>query len=188
MAARKDEASPPDRTGAGARPLVVGLLLDAQSAFGQIAGALSEDHSPIEALNHPGWVIAHTAFFHDCWMNGDAQGRPKGEWDAWLLDWAERQREAGRTVPIPTALDEALSAWRRILPPATEFLSGLTSASLDEVPSYEEGAWAPGTTVGYLVARAIAHLFSHAAELNVIATAQGLPDAGLPGRLSATRG
>ena len=164
------------------------LLIDAQGEFGRIAEALPDDASPVVALNAPGWVVAHAAFFHDCWMNGDAQGRPKSEWDPWLLDWAQRQREAGALSPIPTPLDDALTAWHRILPGATGFLRGLTDAALGQVPAYEEGAWAPGTTVGYLVARAVAHLFAHAAELNVIATAQGAADAGLPGRLSATRG
>ena len=117
-------------------PLIARLLIDAQTAFGQVVDALADEHSPIEALNDPGWVIAHTAFFHDCWVNGDAQGRPKSEWDPWLVNWADRQRDAGRTNPLPTALDDARTAWRRILPAATDFLTGLTDTALGEVPSY----------------------------------------------------
>jgi hypothetical protein len=166
-------------------PLIVSLLLDGQTALAGIADAVS-DSAPKSPLNAPGWVVAHAAFFHDCWINGDAQGRPKDKWDSWLVAWADRQRES-RPAPQATDLTEARAALHRIIPAATEFLSSLQDDDLDRVPPYEEGAWPPGTTVGYLVARATAHLFAHASELNVIATAAGLPDAGLPGPLAATR-
>ena len=167
-------------------PLIVRLLLDAQTEFVKLADALPDVTSPLP-LNEPGWVVAHGAFFHDCWINGDAQGEPKNEWDSWLVAWADRQRDS-QPEPLETELTEARAALHRIVPAATEFLTGLTEGDLDAVPPYEEGAWPAGTTVGYLVARATAHLFAHASELNVIATAAGLPDAGLPGRLAATAG
>lgn len=167
-------------------PLVVRLLLDAQTEFAKVVDGVP-DTTPPSPLNAPGWVVAHATFFHDCWVNGDAQGKPKDEWDSWLVDWADRQRDS-RADALVTDLGKARAALHRILPVATEFLSSLSENDLERVPPYEEGAWPAGTTVGYLVARATAHLFAHASELNVIATAAGVPDAGLPGPLSATRG
>jgi hypothetical protein len=167
-------------------PLIVRLLLDAQTEFAKVVDAVP-DTTPPSPLNSPGWVVAHATFIHDCWINGDAQGKPKDDWDSWLVDWADRQR-ASRPDPIATDLADAQAALHRILPAATAFLSALTDGDLETVPPYEEGAWPAGTTVGYLVARAIAHLFAHASELNVISTAAGRPDAGLPGPLAATRG
>jgi len=170
-------------------PILAGLALDAQDIFVAIADSIPQEESApaglVVGLNQPGWVIAHAAFFHDCWLNGDAQGRPREHWDPWLLEWAQRER--GSQEPMATELDDARNALRRIVPGATAFLTGLTEGDLLRVPGYEEGAWTPGTTVGYLVARSVAHLFAHASELNVIATALGRPDAGLPGRLTATR-
>ena len=168
-------------------PLIVRLLLDGQTEFADIVEKLvGSTPSPVAGLNDPAWVVAHTAFFHDCWLNGDAQGRPREEWDRWLLEWADRQRNA-RPTPVKTDFDAARAAVARIVPRTTDFLSSLTDENLDRVPPYEEGAWPPGTTVGYLVARAVAHLFAHVSELNVLATAGGLPDAGLPGPLALTR-
>jgi hypothetical protein len=170
-------------------PLIVRLLIDAQAEFVRIADSIPSagPRGPVPELNDPAWVIAHTAFFHDCWVNGDAQGKPRDEWDDWLVQWADRQRD-NRPEPVATPLPDARAALHRITPTATAFLSSLNDATLDEVPPYEAGAWPPGTTVGYLVARSIAHVFAHASELNVIATSLGVPDAGLPGSLAATRG
>ena len=59
-------------------PLIVRLLLDAQDAFGELVDRVDGlDRPHTEGLNDAAWVVAHTSFFHDCWLNGDAQGLPK---------------------------------------------------------------------------------------------------------------
>lgn len=168
-------------------PLIVRLLLDGQDEFSQLVERVHDaGRGPARGLNDPAWVIAHASFFHDCWLNGDARGLAREHWDPWLVAWADSQR-AARPEVIPPRFEEARDAWHRIVPSATTFLSGLREEDLDVVPPYEEGAWPDGTTIGYLVARAVGHLFAHASELNVIATSRGLPDAGLPGPMVNTR-
>jgi hypothetical protein len=168
-------------------PLIVRLLLDGQDAFTQLVERVPDaSRTPAQGLNDPAWVIAHASFFHDCWLNGDARGLAREHWDPWLVAWADTQR-AARPEVITPRFDDARDAWHRIVPRATAFLSGLGEEDLDVVPPYEAGAWPDGTNVGYLVARAVGHLFAHASELNVIATSSGLPDAGLPGPMGHTR-
>lgn len=89
--------------------------------------------------------------------------------------------------PIDAPFDEARAALDRVVERAGGFIRSLTDASLDEVPAFEPDAWPDDTTVAYLVARDVAHLFAHASELNVIATSSGASDIGLPGPLSHTR-
>jgi len=171
-------------------PLIARLLLDAQASFLAIADAMpaeARDDAPAAGLNTPGWIVAHAGFIHDVWMNVDAQGLTGDACEPWLRAWFRRQREAGAT-PIDAPFEDARAALDRVVPKATAFIESLTDASLGSVPDFEEGAWPAGTTVGYLVARDIAHLFAHASELNVIVTLAGGPDAGLPGRMTATRG
>jgi hypothetical protein len=171
-----------------AGPLIARLLLDAQAEFLRAADAV-----PVEArndrtagLNTPGWVIAHAGFFHDVWINVDGQGKAVEECEPWLRAWI-REQDTSRGTPIAADFDEARAALDRVVERTTPFLSALTADALDEVPAYEEGAWKPGTTLGHLVARDIAHLFAHASELVVIATAAGGSDIGLPGAMSHTK-
>lgn len=170
-------------------PFLTRLLLDAQGEFLRAADAV-----PVEAcdrvipgLNTPGWVVAHAGFYHDVWINVDAQGKPIDECDPWPREWVRRQDAAGHD-PIEADFGEARAALDRVVKRATPFLRSVTEASLNEVPAYEEGAFPPGTTQGYLISRDIAHLFAHASELNVISTLAGGTDIGLPGRLPHTSG
>ena len=170
-------------------PLIARLLLDAQSEFLRAADNVppSARNARASGLNAPGWVVAHAGFFHDVWMNVDAQGLRKDDCEPWLRAWVRRQHAAGHD-PIDAPFDEARAAVDRAVQRATPFIRSLTETSLEEVPAFEEGAYKPGTTLGYLVARDIAHLFAHASELNIIATAAGGSDAGLPGALPNTSG
>jgi hypothetical protein len=172
-----------------AAPFIVRLLLDAQGEFLRAADAVPADarERTTGTLNTAGWVVAHAGFFHDVWINVDGQGKSVDECEPWLRAWVRRQ-DASRGVPIDADFAEARRAVDQVVARTTPFLTSLTDADLDEVPPFEEGAWAPGTTLGYLVARDIAHLFAHASELIVIATAAGGTDIGLPGRMQHTSG
>jgi hypothetical protein len=173
-----------------ALPLIARLLLDAQSELARAADAVPEASRDAarDGLNAPGWVIAHAAFFHDVWLNVDAQGRESEACDGWLLAWFRRQRESG-AVPAEAPFADARLALGRVIERTTPLLASLSDEALERVPPrIEENGWPAGTTVGYLAARSVAHLFAHAAELNVLATASGAPDIGLPGRLAHTRG
>lgn len=171
-------------------PLMIRFLLDAQSEFVRAADAVPDASHDLarDRLNTPGWVVAHTAFFLDAWLNVDAQGAAIEACDAWLLDWFRRQSASGGpAVDAPFA--EARLALDRVIERTTAFVATLLDEALVSVPErIEENGWPAGTTVGYLVARAIAHLFAHASELNVLATAAGARDIGLPGRLANTMG
>lgn len=172
-------------------PILVRLLLDAQSEFGRVADALGAD-APAPALavwNSPGWIVAHTSFYFDAWINVDAQGQDIERCDPWLLAWMRRQRDSPDGRPVEACFDDALGAFTRVTEHSVSFLLGLTDLNLAaEIPAPQVAGWPAGASVGYLVARASAHLFAHAAELNVIATAAGHADLGLPGRLSRTFG
>ena len=172
-----------------AAPLIARLLLDAQDEFLRAADAVptSGRNERVGHLNAAGWVVAHAGFFHDVWINVDGRGRTVEECEPWLRAWIRRQ-DASRGVPVDAGFDEARAAVGRVVERATPFIESLTDEALHEVPAFEEGAWGPGTTLGYLVARDIAHLFAHASELVAIATAAGGSDIGLPGRMSHTSG
>jgi hypothetical protein len=172
-----------------APPLIVRLLLDAQGEFLRAADAVPVDarNHAKDGLNAPGWVIAHAGFFHDVWLNVDGQGKTTEDCEPWLRAWIRRQ-DTQRGVPIETDFIDARAALDRVVDRATPFLESLTETDIESVPDYEEGAFAPGTTLGWLVARDIAHLFAHASELMVITTAAGGADIGLPGPMKHTRG
>ena len=172
-----------------AGPLIARLLLDAQAEFLRAADAVpaGRREERIAGLNTAAWVVAHAGFFHDVWINVDGQGKTVEECEPWLRAWVRKQ-DTQRGDPIETNFDDARSALDRVVQRVAPFLGDLRDADLDLVPDFEDGAWKPGTTLGYLVARDIAHLFAHASELVVIATAAGGADIGLPGALSNTRG
>jgi len=169
-------------------PLIARLLLDAQAEFVRAADAVPlRGADRAEAgLNTPGWVVAHAGFFHDCWMNGDAQGRGGDGLEPWLRAWFQRQRSAGLD-PIDASFDEARAALEPVVERATAFIASLNDEALCRELTSDAG-FSPGTTVGYLVARDIAHLWAHASELNLIAVASGAMDTGLPGNMEFTAG
>lgn len=171
-------------------PLAVRLLLDAESEIVRAADATPRETRDARGhgLNAPGWTVAHAAFFLDVWLSVDAQGRELGTCDPWLLDWFRRQQAAGAAA-IETSFAEARRALGRAIDRTNPLVANLTDAALEEIPArIAENGWPEGTTVGYLVARSIAHLFAHASELNVACVAAGGPDMGLPGRLAHTLG
>jgi len=171
------------------QPLVVRLLLDAEHEPGRVADAIPEASRDTAGagLNAPGWIVAHAAAFLDIWLSSDAQGRDFEACDAWLVDWFRRQEASDG--PINTPYVEAREALDRATQRTSSFLAALSDGDLETVaPRIEENGWPADTSVGYLVARSAAHLFAHASELNVLATAVGAPDMGLPGRLTHTRG
>ena len=170
-------------------PLIVRLLLDAQDEFLRAADAVpvdARDHAT-GGLNAPGWVVAHAGFFHDVWINVDGQGKTTDECEPWLRAWIRKQ-DTQRGIPLETDFAQARAAVDVVVEHSTPFLQSLTEADIDTVPAFEEGAFAPDTTLGYLLARDIAHLFAHASELIVIATAAGGTDIGLPGAMPHTKG
>lgn len=173
-----------------ATPLVARLLLDAQAELARAADAVPAPARDLarDGQNAPGWVLAHAAFFLDVWLHVDARGADLEACDPWLLGWMRRQEPAGAEA-ITTSFTEARLALERVMERTTRFVAGLGEAELAAVPGrIEANGWPPGTTVGYLVARAVGHLFAHAGELNVAATSAGAADVGLPGRLGHTAG
>lgn len=167
-------------------PLIARLLLDAQEEFVRatysVPGAARVER--FASMNSPSWVIAHSTYFHDIWINAVAQGRSASEaCDPWLLAWIERNETADQ---YEADFDEARAALHRTVERASPFIQGLTDEALGLVPDYSDEDGPVKVTVGYLVARDIAHLFSHAAELNVIATSAGAGDIGLPGDMPNT--
>lgn len=165
-------------------PLIGLLLLDAQeeivrASYSVPGGART---GQVSGLNSASWVIAHAAYFHDIWINAVAQGRSAREGcDPWLLKWVEHQDGKDEA-----SFDEARAALHRVVDRGSTFIRTLTDDALNVVPAYSDEDGPVKVTVGYLVARDIAHLFSHAAELNVIATSAGAGDMGLPGEMPNT--
>lgn len=171
-------------------PLIIRLLRDAEGELARAADAVpgAERDAASHGLNAPGWILAHAAFFLDAWLSADAQGRGLDACDPWLAAWFRRQRAEGPAA-ITTPFAGARSALDRAVERTAPFLESLSELDLSHVPDrIVESGWSEGTTVGYLVARAVAHLFAHASELNVVATAAGARDIGLPGRLAHTSG
>ena len=132
--------------------------------------------------------MAHAASCLDTWLNVYAQGHDSEACDAWLLSWPRRQQAAGDEA-TETPFAEARSALDRVIQRSTPFINALSEEDLRHLPKpITENGWSAGMSVGYLIARAVAHLFAHASELNGVVTASGAPDLGLPGWLAHTFG
>lgn len=172
-----------------ATPLIARLLIDAQTEF-----ARAIEHVPgpargraIGRLNTAGWAIAHTAATHDAWVNRYCGG---GEHDPWLSEWNAEQKALTEGDALPAAYDEAAEAFHRVAERASAYLEGCDEAELAEASRASDGSRWEGATKGYMVARAVAHLFAHAGELSVTASLVlwGDRDLGLPGRLERSFG
>ncbi|MCH7962026.1 MAG: DinB family protein [Planctomycetes bacterium] len=170
-----------------AAPLISRLLIDAQTEF-----ARAIEHVPgpargraIGRLNTAAWVIAHTTELLDYWINVDSGG---GDRDPWQAEWGEGQEALPEGDALPTSCDEAAESFARVAERATAYLECWDEADLREVGHEFDGSGWEGTTKGYLVARAVAHLFAHAGELSVIASLVLSEDRDLrlPGRLEAS--
>jgi hypothetical protein len=170
-------------------PLISRLLIDAQTEF---ARAIEHVPGPARAraigrLNTAAWVIAHTTEFLDYWVNVDAGG---GDRDPWQAEWGEGQDALPEGDALPTSYGEAAEAFARVAERATVHLESWDEADLREVVHEFDGSDWEGTTKGYLVVRAIAHVFAHGGELSVIASLVLSDDRelGLPGRLERSLG
>lgn len=172
-----------------AAPLISRLLIDAQTEFARaiehVPGPGRE--RPIGRLNSAGWVIAHTSEFLDYWINVDSAG---GDRDPWQAEWSEAQGALPEGDALPTAYGEAKEAFAHVAERSIGHLEAWDEAELAEVAREFDGSGWEGTTKGYLVARAAAHLFAHAGELSVIASLVLWDDRdlGLPGRLERSFG
>ena len=162
-----------------APPLAVRLLLDAQDEFVATLDRVPDPGrgGPWGRLNAAGWIAAHLAASYDQWINVLAAG---GEPRAWGRDWSARQTAATLARPLATPFVEARAAFVDVADGATRFLEGCDEASLATRVDTRYGPEARG----YLVARAVAHLFVHMGELSVIASLAGADEVRLPGRLA----
>ncbi|MDO9444233.1 MAG: DinB family protein, partial [Dehalococcoidia bacterium] len=140
--------------------------------------------SALGPLSTSGWVVGHVAAVQDRWLTfSGADGGP----DEWCDTWIARQPTEVAYGQLVTPIEEALDTFRRVRKRAFRFLDGLDAARL-RVPANLAGTpYADsGATVGYQVARSVAHAFVHAGDLTVIASLAGAGDLGLPGALSRT--
>ena len=173
--------SPRDR--GPAVPLVTRFLLDAQDVFLRAADHLPAPGrgGPIGRLNAAGWVIAHLATIHDLWINVLVGGQPA---DPWAADVQQRQAAATLAQPLPIPFAEARDAFVRIAARATTTVEALDPDGFERLVETRFGP----TVVGYLVARAPAHLLVHAGELAVLGALVTAEDPGLTGALPRTDG
>lgn len=165
--------------------LLVRLVLDGQAEFRRVAAAIPPGDTPA-GQNDPAWVVAHTAFIHDVWITqivGQREPTPAAR--AWASS-APGGATPGTVPPPPASMAEALGLLDAVCARTTAVLQGLDEAALRRVcavpPPFEPVA------AGYLVARAPAHLFTHAGELSLILTARGGAEPGLPGALDHVAG
>ncbi|HJM90214.1 MAG TPA: DinB family protein [Dehalococcoidia bacterium] len=170
-------------------PLVARMVIDAQSEFARaIAHVPPAGRGPrLGRLNTAAWAIAHTASIHDLWLNAFCRGRDR---DPWLQAWGKAQQALPEGDALDTSFSEALAAYERIAPELAAYLDALSDADLAPVIELFAGSEWEGRTVGYLVARASAHLFAHAGEMSVIASLVLTEDRdlGLPGRMKHSLG
>ncbi|MFA7248531.1 MAG: DinB family protein [Dehalococcoidia bacterium] len=168
--AESAEADDPDRP-----PLVVRLLLDAQSevrrvvdampapaASGAIARILPGAVTIAEVANHEHrtWCVAAHGLAPDAWP-GAAILRGSGD---------------GNLPPF----EEASAAYARAIEGSAPYLEALRAADLPRQLG--------GSTVGAAVVRSTALLFARAGELNALASLFEAPDLALPGMLARTAG
>lgn len=166
--------------------LLARLLRDALDEFERAAAHVPAPGrgGALGPLSTSGWIVGHVAAIQDRWLTfAGADGTP----DEWCNTWADRQRTEVPYGQLVTPIEDALDAFRRVRKRAFRFLDHLDPARL-RVPANLAGTeWAnSGATVGYQVARSVAHAFVHAGDLTVIASLAGAGDLGLPGALSRT--
>ena len=170
-------------------PLVARMVIDAQSEFARaIAHIPSAGRGPrLGRLNTAAWTIAHTASIHDLWLNAFCRRRDR---DPWLQAWGKEQQALPDGDAIVTSFTESLAAYERIASELAAYLEALSDADLAPVIELFAGSEWEGQTVGYLIARASAHLFAHAGEMSVIASLVLTEDRdlGLPGRMAHSLG
>ncbi len=161
-----------------APPLLARFALDAQESFLDAAEAVPpEFHERAPAGLNPGsWIVTHAAAPHQLWIGAYVGGFDRDPWfDAWQHDRTQWPSFA-----------EGTDALRRVFEQATGILNALADADLRSPGKMLETSRFSGWTVGQLIARAIAHLYSHAADLGTLAALAG-GDVGIPGFMPHTR-
>lgn len=156
-----------------ALPLPVRLLLDAEDAILRAAEAIPapgrEGH--IGPLSAPGGVMAHVAATHSHWL-------------AWYLGGIETAQ--AHAFPDETPHARGIERFRDATTLARPYLEGLDLEAFRQ-PLQRTTHWGEGATNGYIVRRAIAHLFAHAGDLTVTGSLVGMPDLSLPGPLARSQ-
>jgi uncharacterized damage-inducible protein DinB len=159
-------------------PLLARAVLDAQAELLRAADHVPErfqDQGP-EGMNSAAWILYHGASVHDSWVQRLIAG---GERDATFEPFLAEQSGPPPFVDARAHADRAIQR-------ATDVLSGLTEERLLDRAHTRPGSSYEGWTVGHMLVRCIAHLFVHAADLNVLATLGGKPDLDLPGDMPHT--
>ncbi|MDA0270593.1 MAG: DinB family protein [Chloroflexi bacterium] len=167
-------------------PILFRLLLDALDEFEHAINHIPAPGrgGPLGPLNMSGWVVGHVAQVQDRWLTFASA---TGAENPWCAEWIRRQRGEVPYGTLVTHLDEATEAFRQVRARAQAFLDGLDPAVLVQPANLAGTHWAAsGATVGYQLARSVAHAYVHAGELTVIASLAGAGDLGLPGDLSRT--
>ncbi len=160
-------------------PLVSRLALDAQEAFVAAVDLVPpqfREQAPV-GLNPASWVITHAAGAHQVWIGAYVGDQARDPWfDSIRLDQPSLPRFA-----------DAREALRRVTAQTTAVLTTLTESDLSRLGSMADTSFLVGWTVGQLLARSVAHLYVHAADLNVLVVLGGGDDLGLPRAMSHTR-
>jgi len=152
-----------------ALPLPVRLLLDAEDALLTTAEAIPAPgrNGPIGRLSAPGGVMTHLAAIHSNWLT-------------WYLGGVEEAK--ARAFPDGTPYATGIERFRAAAAQARPHLEALDAEALRQ-PLQRSTYWGEGATNGYIVRRAIAHLYAHAGDLTVQGSLVGMPDQSLPGPL-----
>ena len=148
------------------------LALDAQDAVLGAARAVPRqyrDDAPAR-LNSAAWIVTHMAEAHQIFVGAYVGGRDR---DAWYDDfrWGEW---------LAPAFDAAFISLERTLLETTEVLNALTEPDLLRPVKALPTSRFAGLAAGQMIARAIAHLYVHAADLNTLIVLGGGDDLGLP--------
>lgn len=156
-----------------ALPLPVRLLLDAEEAILTAAEAIPAPgrNGHIGPLSTPGGVMAHVAATHSHWL-------------AWYLGGIEEAK--AQTAPDETPYAAGIERFRAVTVHARPHVEALDREALRQ-PLKRSTHWGEGATNGYIVRRAIAHLFLHAGDLTVAGSLVGMPDLSLPGPLTRSQ-
>lgn len=162
-----------------AAPLLARFALDAQASFASAAAAVppSMQNEAPHGLNSAAWLVVHAASTHQLWIASYVGGKDVDRWFDPFRD----------DPPHVADYSAAMSALDRVLEESRAVLSLLTDADIPRAGAMREESRFAGWTVGQLIARTVAHLYVHAADLNTLAMLGGAEDGGLPGWMPNTR-
>ena len=160
-------------------PILARFVLDAQAAL-----LSAVEHVPPEfreaapvGLSSAAWTVTHSVEAHQVWIGEYVGGRDRDRWF-----------DAFRQDPTDTpAWHVAVEALERVMTESTAVLLTLGEPDLTRTGAMLPTSRFAGWTVSQLAARAISHLYIHAAELNTLTVLGGGDDLGLPGPLNNVR-